>query len=89
MYVEQVTGACFLNTIDNFWNIPIPNKYQIEEMSGGGGWTISGYINDPSSKKNYKYMTKHYPVLYQSPVRVNTRSNQRCFFVVYDTKKVP
>lgn len=90
MFTDRVTGTCFLNSIDGFFgNNSLPNKAQTLEISRGGGWTVAGYINNSGCRANYEYMVKHYPVLYQSPVRVSTRTGRQCFFVVYDTKKAP
>ena len=56
---------------------------------GGAGWLIASFTDDPTLGETYhqayKQLKKRFPIVYQSPVRVNRRTGRQFFFCVYDT----
>lgn len=66
----------------------------IAEMAnvGGAGWHMAGFTNTPEDnaptyKQAYKELKVKWKIIYQSPVRTNTRTNHPFFFCLYDTTK--
>lgn len=52
----------------------------------GAGWVIAGFIETEISQEAYRQLKAKWPIMYQSPVRVNTRTGRKFFFCIYDTK---
>jgi len=88
MYVDTVSGSCFLNTLSEFYDHPfVLTDYLKGDLSNGAGWTVVGFIDRRYCQIAYKALAQEYPILFQSEVRRSNRTNNQCFFVVYDTRR--
>lgn len=67
------------------------------ENPGGCGWLMAGFISDPTAmaehgtgagcmKEAYEQLKVKYKMMDQYPVRQNENSDNKFFFVIYDTK---
>ena len=53
----------------------------------GAGWVIAGFTEERVEyKEAYEQLKAKWPIVYQSPVRVNERTGRKFFFCIYDTK---
>lgn len=82
MYNSTIDGTCFLGVISEFDD----NDNAPTAFEGGSGWVVAGFINKPWCKNAYNKMKEKYPILYQSDVRINKNTGNKCFFVVFDVK---
>jgi hypothetical protein len=59
--------------------------------SGGAGWHIASFTNDPQQvaayKEAYKELRDKWQIVFQGKVRINTRTGFKFLVVLYDTKK--
>lgn len=56
---------------------------------GGCDWAIAGFVKNEVCKEAYTILRSRFKLIYQSPVRRNTRSGRKFFFCVYDTRSKP
>jgi hypothetical protein len=57
---------------------------------GGCGWVIASFTPErPEYEQAYKELCKRWRRVYQSPVRVNKRTNRQFFFCIFDTESKP
>lgn len=56
------------------------------EYEKGTGFAMSGFINTPVCKEAYQFLVSNYKLVYQSPVRVNENTDNKFFFIIYDTR---
>lgn len=85
-----MVGGCGINILYGFeapWNSWQDLNYYFPILSQGAGFTIANFVNENNCKKTYKVLSSRYPIVYQSPVRKNSRSGRDGFFVVFDTSK--
>lgn len=55
--------------------------------TAGCGYVIAGFTTErPAYGEAYKILKKRWPIVFQSEVRTNTRTNRKFFFCIYDTK---
>jgi hypothetical protein len=60
------------------------------QVPQGAGWFIAGFTNEkPVYAEAYEQLKAKYKIVYQSPVRVNTRTGRQFFFCIYDAKSKP
>ena len=52
----------------------------------GTGFFVCGFIHTKTCESFYKEVVSRYKLVYQSPVRTNTRSGNRFFFCVFDVR---
>ena len=87
---SAMVGGCGINILYGFeapstyWQ---KLNYHFPILSQGTGFTIANFVNENNCKKTYKVLSSRYPIVYQSPVRKNSRSGRDGFFVVFDTSK--
>lgn len=91
-YTADLDGTCGLSVFFEFededdadWD-----HYgdDIEESKLGGiGYSIAGFVDDLTCKKAYKTIKKHFDIVYQSPVKLNTNSGNQFFFIVFKRKE--
>lgn len=58
-----------------------------ERMRSGTGFFVVGFIKNKACKKAYEEFCKEFQLVYQSPVRLNTNSNNLFFFCIFDKRK--
>lgn len=87
---SALAGGCGIHVLHGFEH---PSSYysKLKDfhtlLSKGSGFTIVNFVNAPNCKKVYREMLSFYKIVYQSPVRRNSRSGRDGFFVVFDTSK--
>lgn len=55
---------------------------------GGAGWLIVSFTPARSEyKEAYEALCKRWKLVYQSPVRINKRTQREFFFCIFDTEK--
>lgn len=90
VYRANPSGTCGLDVIYGF------NGYNQDELRRygypinrlaprGAGFSVAGFLNTPKCKKAYEELSEKWKTVYQSPVRVNRNTNNKFFFVIYDT----
>lgn len=55
--------------------------------TGGSGWLLTGFISNDECREAYLKLHNEYKIVLQSPVRMNTNSDNEFFFVIWDTTK--
>lgn len=66
--------------------------YPLETLknAGGAGWHIASFTDcpehGPSYKKAYAELKAKWKIVYQTPVRKNTRTDRQFFAVMFDTR---
>jgi hypothetical protein len=76
-------GMCGLNLIVDFFDDDV-NR---ETLRQGVGFTILGFNASWICHRTYEQYSRVYNIVYQSPVRRNTRSGNDFFFAVFDTRR--
>jgi hypothetical protein len=67
----------------------IPTLEQVAPITGCG-WVIAGFTNQkPVYRQAYLDLRKRWKLVYQSPVRVNTRTGRKFFFCIFDSREKP
>lgn len=87
--MDTASGTCGVGVIYDFNDLAKTDKwyrhpFEEHRLEGGTGYEIAGFINTEICKKAYKYLTKKAQVVFQSPVRINTNSDNEFFFVILD-----
>lgn len=54
--------------------------------SFGTGFGVACFINTTGCRLMYEDIAARYPIVYQSPVRLNENSGNPFFFVIFDTR---
>lgn len=85
--------------LPNTCGVAISSLFRVNEASAGGtkienliseagcGWHCAGFTPESGAyKQAYEELKLKWKIVYQTPVRINTRTNNRFIFVVYDTK---
>jgi hypothetical protein len=84
--ITQIEGTCGLNVVYHYGSKY--SWYNLEDLNvDGTGFVVFGFINNSICKEMYREMKQHFTVVYQSPVRVNSNSGNKFFFVIADKKK--
>ena len=101
-YIDLVDGQCGIGRIKCFisdkhykklseWNrnqyIEFTAKNVVATHGGGTGLFGTGFVPTPESEESYEFLTNHFPVVFQTPIRVNANSGYRFFYTMFDTKK--
>lgn len=63
------------------------NTFRPAHLYSGTGFFISSFINNSICKEAYEIIKKEFKIVYKSPVKVNTNSDNEFFFVVYRKRK--
>lgn len=93
--VSTVEGACGVGVILGFKDQSDLYEKDFDTLKhglisdGGTGFTIVAFINTNSCKEFYEYIHQNYPIVYQSPLRVNKNSQHHFFFIVVDCSQNP
>lgn len=97
-YVEHLPQSCGITELGYFrteaahiWsgNTTLDNL-EVEEEAPGAGWFLASFTPaHPIFKEAYNQLAEKYKIVYQSPVRVNTRTGRQFFFCIYDAKSKP
>lgn len=85
-----LAGGCGVNVLYNFaFCNPIAGNLNSPDLKRnlklGVGITIANFVDKEVCKDMYKKLSSRYLILYQSPVRRNSRTGRQGFFVVFDT----
>ncbi len=87
---SQVIGTCGLGVLYNFstrngrWSY----KSNITSCSFGGiGYNVAGFVNTRICKRVYEEINEYYEIVFQSPVKKNTNSNRKFFFIIFKRKE--
>lgn len=86
---REVDFNCGLGVVGSFDAAYYPQTKQLitnQFTNYGTGFFVSGFIDNYSCKKAYKFLTSNFKLIYQSPVRVNTNTDREFFFCIFDTK---
>ena len=87
-YSNTIFGSCGVGTFTEFSScLQYGRRLDAVETEGGCGFLLAGFIDTSICRQAYEILAKRFKVVYQSPVRRNTNSGNRFFFVIYDTKE--
>lgn len=74
----------FRNSQVYYWDNSVVTIQNLTKPAGAG-WFIAGFTeNLPVYREAYEQLKKKYKIVYQSPVRINTRTGREFFFCIYD-----
>lgn len=90
--VETLSNTCGVGVFYNFTQYRRQFDHQITVAStfedAGCGWYVAGFVDTPDCRQAYEELSTQFPIVYQSPVRINANSNREFFFCVFDTGEV-
>lgn len=84
---DIVPNNCGLANWYLFWHEGNEGIGGFNPSLAGCGWNLASFRNKPAERKVYEWIKSKYPIVFQSPVRVNKRTKREWFFVIFDTKK--
>ncbi len=90
---DEFNGLCGLAALRNFCvKLPPYSDYRAFEPArliegGAAGFAVAAFIENNVCRRMYKALKKRFKIVYQSPVRVNRNTNNKFFFVIYDTQE--
>lgn len=85
----ELDWGCGVTVVGNFqrdnayWQTDIQD---LTTFNSSTGFFISSFINNRICQEAYKFIKENFQIVYQSPVKVNTNSNKKFFFIVYRKK---
>lgn len=95
----RAPNTCGVGIISMFRKNTVVGGNEIPSSSvneGGCGWLMCGFITDTAAandgvastahKEAYEELKKKYKMMDQYPVRTNDNTDNKFFFVIYDTK---
>jgi hypothetical protein len=89
---QLVPNTCGVGLSSVFRHNQMTGGQTIKEMEnmGGAGWHCASFTDDPQHgaayKEAYADFYKKWQIKLQTKVRINTRTNRKFIFVVYDTQ---
>ncbi len=86
---REVDFNCGLGVVGNFdttYSLNTAQQITSRFTSYGTGFFVSGFVDDEACKRAYKFLTLRFKLVYQSPVRKNTNSDNDFFFCIFDVK---
>lgn len=87
---DVVAGGCGIGVLYDFTDYNHWNHKNPEEIipEGGAGWVIVSFVvYDSKSNEVREKLDKRWDILYESEVRTNRNSGNKCYFVIYDVTK--
>ena len=87
----ELDWGCGVKVVGNFCNYG--SGYNKENLSNpdnfysGTGFFISSFVNDALCRDAYQTIKEKFEITYQSPVKTNSHSGNRFFFIVYRKRK--
>lgn len=81
-HIENISGNCGILSVMNY------GGYERLKISRyySAGFLLCSFIENTLCKSYYDEFCNRYPILYQSPVRLNKNSGNHFFFVIFDIK---
>lgn len=90
-YSDLVEGTCGLTVLFNFESYDDGDLWMDKvsklEYNEGAGFAVAGFIDTEECRDAYAALSLRFKIVYQSPVRMNTNSNNEFFFCIYDTSE--
>lgn len=80
---ENLPSTCGIGLFNHFSTY---GDFPLKDRTGGANWVIAGFINTKTCREAYQELCKNYTLVWQSPVRTNSRSGNRFFFCIFDRK---
>lgn len=91
-YMDYLVQSCGITELGQFSPHDATGWYDPVELDSlgapaGAGWIIAAFTPAKEIyKEAYRQLAKKYKIVYQSPVRINTRTGSQFFFCIYDAK---
>lgn len=90
-WIEPLHSTCGVGLIYNYdpnWDGVNPVNSIRNDPEAGCGWYVAGFVNTPKCREMYEKLSKEFPIVYQSPVRINANSGSPFFFCIFDAGPV-
>ena len=88
-YLPQTCGVTELGWFRDYEAVINAKAFKLGHIPPqlGAGWYICGFTDTCEEyKEAYLQLCKKYKLVYQSPVRTNTRTGHQFFFCIFDFK---
>jgi len=93
--VPEYNQMCGLGILKNFRHLPpsypdgtwckAQNLKKLDKFKAGTGFVMAGFTSTLDCQETYEILRKKWPIVFQSEVRRNKRTNRKFFFVVFDS----
>lgn len=88
---QTLPGTCGASVLASFQPYSNGDSWTNPEQLtpvGGAGWAVAGFIRHKKGcKEAYEAFKARWPIVLQTPTRLNNNSGNSFIFVVYDTRK--
>lgn len=86
-YSDPAQETCGLAVVNGFGLTASNDGISRIPRLSGTGFAVAGFINTHTCRQMYTAINSAHTIIYQSPVRENSRTGRAFFFIVFDTKK--